>query len=378
MSESLLSENRDIRTLEKINEIVHCIETEIYGDAPIRLINFLGEMPDTAFYNYVRTLSVPYLFEVFEKNIQNEESAITWFSEELHNVLEHSKDLTESVAFKNLVTPREIISQEKSFKEEVKQHTGNHYGNLFKDFDHHSYFGEAKSLLEQRLERNNIRLPNLHKSRLLDQGCGGGRYTAAWKLLGVKEAVGLDYSSTGIEDAKNRVNFAGLKNIRFDKGSVLEMPYENSSFDIVFSNGVLHHTEDWEKGVEELIRVLKPGGYGWLYLTENPGGIFWDKIEILRAIMKNVDKDFARGILKSLNIPANRIFYMLDHVMVPINTRLSPDQIENVLNENGADSIQRLGRGTDFDRVEQIYHGIPYAREKFGVGENRYIFRKAE
>ncbi len=378
MRESLLSENRDIRTLENINEIVHCTETEIYGDAPKRLISFLGELPDSAFYNYIRTLSVPYLFEVFEKNVQNKERAIQWFSRELLNFLEYSKNLTESAAFKNLVKPKELTNQEKPFKEEVKQHTGKHYGNLFKEFDHHSYFGEAKSLLEQRLQRNNIELPNLHKSRLLDQGCGGGRYTAAWRLLGVKEAVGLDYSSTGIEDARARVDFAGLKKINFDEGSVLEMPYENSSFDIVFSNGVLHHTEDWEQGVAELIRVLKPGGYGWLYLIENPGGIFWDKIEILRAIMKNVDKDFARGILKSFNIPANRIFYMLDHVMVPINTRLSPGQIENILKENGADSIKRLERGTDFDRVEQIYRGIPYAREKFGVGENRYIFRKAE
>ncbi len=376
MKEPLLSENRDIRTLKSINEIVHCTKTEIYGDAPSRLINFFRDLPETAFYNYVRTLSVPYLFEVFEKNIQNEEKAIQWFSRELLNVLEYSKNLTESIAFNNLVKPIEIINKEIPFTEEVKQHTGKHYGNLFKDFDHNSYFGEARNLLEQRLQRNNIRFPNLHNSRLLDQGCGGGRYTAAWKILGVKEAIGLDYSSTGLEDARARVGVAGFKNISFDEGSVLEMPYENSSFDIVFSNGVLHHTEDWEQGITELMRVLKPGGYGWLYLIENPGGIFWDKIEILRAIMKYVDKDFARGILKSLNIPTNRIFYMLDHVMVPINTRLSPTQIETALKDKGADSIKRLKRGTDFDRIEQIYRGIPNAREKFGVGENRYIFRK--
>lgn len=378
MRESLTSENRDIRNLINVNEIVHCTETEIYGDAPIQLINFFQQLPNTAFYNYLRTLSIPYLFEIFEKNIQNEENPIDWFKRELLLGLEYSKNLTESIGFKNLVKPFENITRGASLTEEVKQHTGKHYGNLFKDFDHQSYFGEARNLLKQRLQRNNIRLPNLQDSRLLDQGCGGGRYTAAWKLLGVKEAVGLDYSTTGLEDARERVAVAGLKNISFDEGSVLEMPYENFSFDIVFSNGVLHHTEDWEKGVAELIRVLKPGGQGWLYLIENPGGIFWDKIEILRAIMKNVDKDFARGILKSLNIPPNRIFYMLDHVMVPINTRLSPGQIENVLKENGADLVQRLGRGTDFDRVEQIYRGIPYAWEKFGIGENRYIFRKAE
>lgn len=154
------------------------------------------------------------------------------------------------------------------------------------------------------------------------------------------------------------------------------MPYLNESFDVVFSNGVLHHTEDWRQGISEQLRVLKPGGYGWLYLIEYPGGIFWDMIEILRAILIGVDKNFAVEVLKSMHIPANRIFYMLDHVMVPINTRLTPEQIEKELNKNGASSIKRLTRGSDFDRIEYIYKKIPYAKEKFGAGENRYWFRK--
>jgi hypothetical protein len=67
---------------------------------------------------------------------------------------------------------------------------------------------------------------------------------------------------------------------------------------------------------------------------------------------------------------------MLDHVMVPINTRLTPDQVEECLMNAGAKQIRRLNRGTDFDKVEYIYKKIPYAAAKFGVGENRYIFTK--
>lgn len=154
------------------------------------------------------------------------------------------------------------------------------------------------------------------------------------------------------------------------------MPFEDETFDILYSNGVLHHTEDWKKGISEQLRVMKPGAWGWQYLIEKPGGIFWDKIEILRAILRNVPKPFAQQVMKGLGIPSNRVFYMLDHVMVPINTRITPENLFSELEKYGAIEIERLKRGTDFDRIESIYQGVPYAKEKFGVGENRYVFRK--
>ena len=40
----------------------------------------------------------------------------------------------------------------------------------------------------------------------------------------------------------------------------------------------------------------------------------------------------------------------------------------------GATKIRRLSRGSDLDRIERIYQSEPYARVKYGVGENRYIF----
>ena len=70
------------------------------------------------------------------------------------------------------------------------------------------------------------------------------------------------------------------------------------------------------------------------------------------------------------------VFYMLDHVMAPINDRLTPKEIEDELAKAGAKEIRRLTRGTDFDRIEAIYQKKPYAKEHFGVGENRHVFTK--
>jgi ubiquinone/menaquinone biosynthesis C-methylase UbiE len=168
-----------------------------------------------------------------------------------------------------------------------------------------------------------------------------------------------------------------MTDISFQEGNVLALDFPDNSFDIVFSNGVLHHTLDWTRGIAELVRVLKPGGLGWLYVIENPGGLFWDSIEILRVITHGENRASARAALRLIGVPGNRIFYMLDHVMVPINVRLTPQQIEQSLELAGATDVRRLERGVDFDRVERIHQGEPYAEDKFGVGENRYVFSKA-
>jgi ubiquinone/menaquinone biosynthesis C-methylase UbiE len=258
----------------------------------------------------------------------------------------------------------------------IKEVTGEHYGQLFHVFSSKSYWDEPVQLLRQRLERNGLPSSELQAKSVLDAGCGGGRYTVAWRLLGAMTATGVDVSPININDARRRITQAGIDGVTFETGDVLELPVQDSSFDIVFSNGVLHHTTDWRRGIAELLRVLKPGGMGWLYLIEKPGGLFWDIIEILRAVLRDDERETARAALHALGIPANRIFYMLDHVMVPVNIRLTPEEIEEALSASSAISIRRLERGTDFDRIESIYQQEPHAEVKYGVGENRYVFSK--
>lgn len=372
----MIQQNTDIRDLTNIAEIVDCVTSGVYGDSPLKLIQAFDSMPHNHFGDYQRVLSVPYLFHRAEAIFKSKEEPVGQFIDSLCELERYANEAAQNKRLGEIYANVFEQNNEDSFDEEVKSHTGKHYGNLFKEFDQFSYFEESKNLLKTRLERNGIFPQNLDKLEVLDQGCGGGRYTVSWKLLGAKKATGIDFSSIGIEDAVHRVQNANIQNVSFIHGSVLDMPFKNESFDIVYSNGVLHHTDDWKKGIEELLRVLKKGGSGWLYLIENPGGIFWDKIEILRAILRRVNKKFAQEILKSFGIPMNRVFYMLDHVMVPINTRLTVKEITDALVDYGASDIIRLERGCDFDRSEAIFQKKPFATEKFGVGEQRFWFSK--
>jgi ubiquinone/menaquinone biosynthesis C-methylase UbiE len=258
----------------------------------------------------------------------------------------------------------------------IEAETGEHYGTLFEAFPAASFWEEARHLLRTRLDRNGVEPARYRGKRVLDAGCGGGRYSVAWRMLGAGHVTGIDVSATGIEDARQRVAARGLGDVVFQEASALELPFSDGSFDVAFSNGVLHHTTDWRAGVRELVRVLAPKGLGWLYLIERPGGLMADIIEILRLIMSRDQREIARAALRILGTQPNRVYYMLDQVMVPINHRLSSEEVASALVDAGATDIRRLSRGTDFDRIEQIYRQRPFAAVKYGIGENRFVFSK--
>jgi len=348
---------------------VSCIEEAApYADAGREFIAAAGQLADSPATHALRVIVAFQLFHETEAILAGDEDPVPRFIAVLQRL---STGLRNSSGLERAFTalPVEEFS-------DVKEETGAHYGSLFREFAPKQYYGEATELLRLRFERNGFDKSFPSGKRALDAGCGGGRYTVALKHLGFDEVVGVDYSDIGIAFAGEQVKSAGIVGVRFQKESVLALSFPDCSFDFVFCNGVLHHTVDIWQGLAEVVRVLNHGGRGFLYLIERPGGIFWDVIEILRPVLEKVPYAFARQIFACLGVPANRRYYILDHVMVPINTRTTPEQVESGLRAAGARNIRRLTRGVDFDRAERIYQGVAFAREKFGVGENRYFFEK--
>lgn len=71
---------------------------------------------------------------------------------------------------------------------------------------------------------------------------------------------GIDLTAESVE--RVRIRFA-LRRLPFNtlkQGSVLSIPFDANSFDIVFSHGVLHHVPDIDRAQSEIFRVLKSGG----------------------------------------------------------------------------------------------------------------------
>ncbi len=71
---------------------------------------------------------------------------------------------------------------------------------------------------------------------------------------------GLDLTSESVERVRARLELRGLPYEALRQGSALKIPWQDDTFDIVFSHGVLHHIPDIRAAQAEIHRVLKPGG----------------------------------------------------------------------------------------------------------------------
>ena len=100
--------------------------------------------------------------------------------------------------------------------------------------------------------------------RLLDVGCGGGRFALrlAERFPDVT-VVGLDLSPEQIARAKRRGE-ALRDRVSFVQGTALELPFDPGAFDLVYSVGSLKHWPSPERGLRECVRVLAPGGKLWI------------------------------------------------------------------------------------------------------------------
>jgi ubiquinone/menaquinone biosynthesis C-methylase UbiE len=236
-------------------------------------------------------------------------------------------------------------------------------------------FDEFVGFLKTRFERNGIPLNVFEGARCLDAGCGGGRATILMAEAGASEVVALDLSETNVETTRMRAQQRGLGNVVAHQASLLEVPYEDGSFDIVWSNGVLHHTGDTDGSLKEIARLLKPGGWMWLYLYGS-GGIYWHMVDWVRDTLKDVDVSECIAQLRLQNVPVRRIAEWIDDWFVPVLQRYTVEDVRKRLEELGFEDASALTRGTHYDTSERRVGGTDEEIELMGDGDVRLWSQK--
>ena len=126
------------------------------------------------------------------------------------------------------------------------------YEAFFQRYDEFRYSHEGHIL--RRLDAIDFK-----GKRVLEIGLGQGadseqiiRRGAIWS--------GLDLTPESIERVSTRLRLRGLPYERLECGSALAIPFNDDSFDMVFSHGVLHHIPDVKQAQREIARILKPNG----------------------------------------------------------------------------------------------------------------------
>ncbi|MHA2099180.1 MAG: methyltransferase domain-containing protein [Candidatus Kariarchaeaceae archaeon] len=97
---------------------------------------------------------------------------------------------------------------------------------------------------------------------IIDFGSGAGMDTfiAALKVGESGEVVGIDMTEEQLSKSEDLRKRAGINNVEYRKGYLVDVPVEDGSFDVVISNGVINLAPEKDKVFKEIARVLKPGG----------------------------------------------------------------------------------------------------------------------
>jgi ubiquinone/menaquinone biosynthesis C-methylase UbiE len=96
---------------------------------------------------------------------------------------------------------------------------------------------------------------------VLDCGCGPGSITLdVARRLAPGPVVGIDVDVEQVGRARRLASESGVANVRFEVGSIYELPFPDATFDAAYANNVLNHLGDPLRALREMRRVLKAGG----------------------------------------------------------------------------------------------------------------------
>lgn len=131
------------------------------------------------------------------------------------------------------------------------------------------YYDNAAALayFDEALARTLTALQIAPGDVVLDAGCGAGVHSIRAARAGHRVEA-IDISAAAIADAADRAAREGLAaQITFGQQDLTRLTYRDGQFARIFSWGVIIHIPDAARAVDELARVLRPGGRLVLYVT---------------------------------------------------------------------------------------------------------------
>ncbi len=126
------------------------------------------------------------------------------------------------------------------------------YEEFFERYDDYRYSTEPHIL-------KNLDRINFAGKKVLEIGLGQGADSEPIVRRG-GIYTGVDLTEESVKRVKMRFLFKDLAYESVEQASALDLPFQDDSFDIVFSHGVLHHIPEIGKAQAEIARVLRPGG----------------------------------------------------------------------------------------------------------------------
>ena len=146
-----------------------------------------------------------------------------------------------------------------------------------------------------------------HGRDVLEIGVGLGADHVEWARSEPRRLCGVDITDRAIEFTKRRLEIFGLAS-ELQTADAEALPFPNESFDLVYSYGVLHHTPDTARAINEVWRVLRPGGTARVMIYHSPsmvGLMLWARYGLLAGTPLRTLRDI---YAKHLESPGTQAF----------------------------------------------------------------------
>lgn len=251
------------------------------------------------------------------------------------------------------------------------------YGKSFALYDR-AAMEEFTGFFQARFNANNISASTTFKGkRCLDAGCGNGRGSLFMLTNGAASVDAIDISQTNIDStARNLHEFGFGGNYECHIGSLEKLDFPDETFDFVWCNGVIMHTHNPDKCLQELSRVLRIGGKIWIYVYGS-GGLYWYCVQRFRNLVKDISPESCIAALRLMGYSSRYVAEYLDDWKVPYLRTYSSADFGRRLVECGFDSKPHLPFGVSYDTSHRL---SIYPNDKIWLGEGdlRYLATKVK
>lgn len=227
-----------------------------------------------------------------------------------------------------------------------------------------------------RLAINELAEGFLREKQVIDFGCGHGNFLHACLRAGAAGGLGIDFGEASIRYAASARDRLGVSpdKLGFRVASVYDCGAEDASFDVAIQNGVFHHLDDEDAAYREVHRVLRPGGWFWIY-TDGAGGVGHDLWDASVHVLREVPHAAILEVLDFLGVETNKRYHLGDGLNAVYRHTTYEDFLAR-LDSYGFGNPRRLVGGfpTDFDH--DAIAEDPFGAEKFGSGDIRLLVQK--
>lgn len=179
--------------------------------------------------------------------------------------------------------------------------------------------------------------------KVLEIGSNTGFTSINIARLTDADVTGIDLIEESINESKRKAELEKNLNLKFKKGSVTNLPYEDETFDVLWLSNVLSFITDKEEAIKECFRVLKNNGFLVfipIYYLSNPPRNILEQVE--KAIDAKIDVKTKKDWINLINtFPyPNRVIYQEDFIYKDVDSEIN-SYLKKVFNKKELKNMEK-------------------------------------